>query len=208
MHISEGILDPAVLGAGFAATAAIAAITMRNMDIEEVPKVSVVTAVFFVASLLRVPSLVPGVSIHLMLIGLAGIVLGWRGFVAVMLGIILQAIIFGHGGVTVIGVNSLMLGGGALVAYGIWQLRHFTSFKKKELIFGALAGSMATLFSGTVLALTLMTKGEAFMINAKIILYTHIPIMLIEGVIAGVCADFLKKVKPDILSGNEPRAGH
>ncbi len=203
MHISEGILDPAVLGTGFAVTAVVAAVTMRKMDVEEVPKVSVVTAVFFIASLLRIPSLVPGVSIHLMLIGLAGVVLGKRGFAAVMLGIVLQAIIFGHGGVTVIGINSMMLGGGALIAFAVWQLRHHFSFSRREMIFGAIAGASATVFSGTVLALTLMTKGEAFLVNAKIILYTHIPIMLIEGVVAGICAEFLNKVKPEILSGNE-----
>lgn len=200
MHISEGILNTPVWVAGYAGAAALAAVTMRNMDMEEIPKISVITAVFFVASLIKVP-LGPA-SIHLILNGLAGIVLGWRAFPAIMLGIILQAIIFGHGGITVIGINSLMLGGGALVAYMVWQLRHRFDIQRRELIFGALAGAVGTISSGIVLALALVTTGEAFNAIAATVLAAHIPIMFIEAVVVGVSAQFLSRVKPEILAGN------
>ncbi len=202
MHISEGILSAPSLTVGFAGTAVLAAATMRNLDMEEVPKISVITAVFFVTSLIKVP-LGPA-SVHLILNGLVGVVLGWRAFPAIMLGIILQAIIFGHGGVTVIGVNALMLGGGGLVAYLVWQQRHRFSFKKREFVFGALAGATATLFSGIILALALVTTGEAFNAIAATVLAAHIPIMLIEAAVVGACAEFLQKVKPDILAGQQP----
>src|SRR5690606_4064212 len=127
--------------------------------------------------------------------GLVAIVLGWRAFSAIMLGIILQAIIFGHGGVTVIGINTLMLGGGALVAYVVWQQRHRFSFARKEFIFGALAGAIATISSGIVLALSLLSTGEAFMAVAVAVLLAHIPIMLIEAGVVGACAEFLHRVK-------------
>src|SRR3569832_673704 len=99
MHISDGILSGPVLADGFAGTAMVAGLTLRKMDMEEIPKVSVITAVFFVASLIHVP--VGPSSVHLILNGLDGVVLGWRAFPAIMLGIILQAILFGHGGVSV-----------------------------------------------------------------------------------------------------------
>ncbi|HFQ92299.1 MAG TPA: cobalt transporter CbiM [Chromatiales bacterium] len=202
MHISEGILSAPSLTVGFAGTAVLAAATMRNLDMEEVPKISVITAVFFVTSLIKVP-LGPA-SVHLILNGLVGVVLGWRAFPAIMLGIILQAIIFGHGGVTVIGVNALMLGGGGLIAYLVWQQRHRFSFKKREFVFGALAGATATLFSGIILALALVTTGEAFNAIAATVLAAHIPIMLIEAAVVGACAEFLQKVKPGILAGQQP----
>ena len=202
MHISEGILSAPTLTVGFAGTAVLAAATMRNLDMEEVPKISVITAVFFITSLIKVP-LGPA-SVHLILNGLVGVVLGWRAFPAIMLGIILQAIIFGHGGVTVIGVNSLMLGGGALIAYMVWQQRHRFSFKKREFVFGALAGAVGTISSGIVLALALVTTGEAFNAIAATVLAAHIPIMLIEAAVVGACAEFLQKVKPDILAGQKP----
>ena len=200
MHISEGILSAPVLTAGFAGTAVLAAGTMRRLDMEEIPKISVITSVFFVASLIKVP--VGPASVHLILNGLVGIVLGWRAFPAIMLGIILQAIIFGHGGITVIGINSLMLGGGALVAYMVWQLRHRFDIQYRELIFGALAGAVGTISSGIVLALALVTTGEAFNAIAATVLAAHVPIMFIEAVVVGVSAQFLSRVKPEILSGN------
>ncbi len=201
MHISEGILNAPVWTAGYAGAVIVAAATMRNMDMEEVPKIAVITSVFFVASLIKVP--IGPASVHLILNGLVAIVLGWRAFPAIMLGIILQAIIFGHGGVTVIGVNTLMLGGGALVAYVVWQLRHHFSFSKREFVFGALAAAVATISSGIVLALALLSTGEAFFAVAGMILLAHIPIMLIEAAVVGASAEFLHKVKPEVLAGRK-----
>lgn len=199
MHISEGILQGPVLAAGFAGAALIAAATMRKLDMEEIPKISVITSVFFVASLIKVP--IGPTSVHLILNGLVGVVLGWRAFPAIMLGIILQAIIFGHGGVTVIGVNTVMLGGGALVGYMVWQQRHRFAFARRDFVFGALAGATSTISSGLVLALALLTTGEAFMGVAATVLLAHVPIMLIEGAVVGAAAEFLGRVKPEMLAG-------
>lgn len=204
MHISDGILSGPVLAAGFAGTALIAGLTLRKMEMEEIPKVSVITAVFFVASLIHVP--VGPSSVHLILNGLVGVVLGWRAFPAIMLGIILQAILFGHGGVSVIGVNCLMLGGGALAAYGIWQLRHWVTIERKEVIFGALAGGGALLVSGLVLSLALVTTGEQFFAMAAAALAAHVPVMIVEAVVVGAAAGFLAKVRPNILAGNASAA--
>jgi len=199
MHISEGILNPPIWIAGYVGTAVIAGLTMRKLDMEEVPKISVITSVFFIASLIKVPA--GPASIHLILNGLVGIVLGKRAFAAIMLGIILQAIIFGHGGITVIGINTLMLGGGALVAYLVWQQRHRFNLKRRELVFGALAGAVGIATSGSILAFVLMLTGEEFTTIAETVLIAHIPIMLIEAAVVGTSAEFLQKTKPDILAG-------
>lgn len=198
MHISDGILSGPVLVAGFAGTAVLAGATMRKMDMEDIPKVAVITAVFFVASLIRIPA---GISIHLTLNGLVGVVLGPRAFPAIMLGIILQAILFGHGGVSVIGVNSLMLGGGGLIAYGVWQLRHLVKFPKKEVVFGAMAGGIGIFSSGLILAGALVTTGKEFTAIATGIVGAHVVLMIVEGLVVGAAAGFLAKVKPDVLAG-------
>ena len=200
MHISDGILSGPVLAAGFAGMAVVAALTLRKMDMEEIPKVSVVTAVFFVASLIHVP--VGPSSVHLILNGLAGIVLGWRAFPAIMLGVILQAILFGHGGVSVIGVNCLMLGGGGLAAYGVWQLRHYLRSPRKEVIFGSLAGGTGILVSGIILALALVTTGEQFHVMAGAVLAAHVPVIIVEAIVSGAAAGFLAKARPQVLAGN------
>lgn len=199
MHISEGVLSPTVWISGYAATAVVAGLTMRKLDMEEIPKISVITSVFFVASLIKVP--IGPTSIHLILNGLAGIVLGRRAFAAIMVGIILQAIIFGHGGITTIGINTLMMGTGALVAYLVWLQRNRFSFNKRELVFGAIAGAAGTITSGLILALALVTTGEEFRGMAVTVLSAHIPIMIIEAAVVGASAEFLNKTRPDILAG-------
>lgn len=198
MHIADGIVSGPVIAAGFGVTAVLAAATMRNVDLEEIPKISVVTAVFFVANFIHIPLVVA--SIHLILNGLAGVILGKRAFMAIMLGVLLQAF-FGFGGVSVIGVNSVMLGGGALFAYGVWQCQNFVSIPNKEVIFGALAGAMGIFFSGCILALALVTTGDAFITTAKLVLGWHVVLMIIEGAVTGACVAFLLKAKPDLLSG-------
>lgn len=198
MHIADGIVSGPVLTAGFAVTAVLAAATMRNVDLEEIPKISVVTAVFFVANFIHIPLVVA--SIHLILNGLAGVILGKRAFMAIMLGVVLQSF-FGFGGVSVIGVNSVMLGGGALLAYGIWQCRHLVSFPGREVVFGALAGGSGIFFSGCILALALVTTGEVFLVTAQLVLGYHVVLMVLEGVVTGACVGFLMKTKPDLLAG-------
>lgn len=198
MHIADGIVSGPVLATGFGITAILAAATMRNVDLEEIPKISVVTAVFFVANFIHIPFVVA--SIHLILNGLAGVILGKRAFMAIMLGVVLQSF-FGFGGVSVIGVNSVMLGGGALFAYGIWQCRHLVSIPNREVIFGALAGAFGILFSGCILALALITTGEAFITSAKLVLGYHVILMVLEGAVTGACVGFLMKTKPDLLTG-------
>lgn len=204
MHISDGVLSGPVLTAGFVLSTALAAATLRKVDMEDVPKISVITSVFFVASLIHIP--IGPTSVHLILNGLVGIVLGWRAFPAIMVGVTLQTILFGHGGVSVLGVNWLMLGGGGLCAYMAWQLRHRFSHPRKEVIFGALAGGVGIITSGMVLSLALVTTGEAFFTTAGLALAAHIPVMIIEAIVTGACAGFLMKTKPEVLAGQLTQA--
>lgn len=201
MHIADGILSAPVIGAGFGGTGILAALTLRKIKVDEIPRVSVMASVFFVASLIHVP--IGPTSIHFILNGLVGIILGMKAFPAIMLAVILQALLFGHGGVTVIGVNCVMLGGGGLVAYMVWQLRHrFPLGHRLEMIFGALAGATGIIFSGVILALALFVSGDEFWLTAEYALATHVPVMIIEAIVVGACASFLKRTKPEMLAGH------
>lgn len=70
----------------------------------EIPRIGVLTATFFVGSLVHLP-LSGAVSVHLLLNGLVGLVLGLRAGLVIPVGLLLQALLFGHGGLTVLGVN-------------------------------------------------------------------------------------------------------
>ena len=197
MHISEGVLSPPVLVAGAVLTAAGVAMGLKKMDNEKIPRVAVLTAAFFVASLIRVP--VGPSSVHLILNGLLGLVLGWTAFPAILVGLVLQAILFQFGGLTTLGVNTFIMAMPAILCYYLFG-RSISS--KHPGVATALAfgcGFFAVLFSSLLLALCLIFTGESFMQAAKILVLTHLPLMFLEGLIVAFCLGFLMKVKPELL---------
>ena len=78
MHISEEILTAPVLLSGAALTVAGTAISFKKIDYNSITQVAILSAGFFVASLIHVP--VWPSSMHLVLNGLVGIFLGWAAF--------------------------------------------------------------------------------------------------------------------------------
>ena len=101
MHISEGVLSPPVLLAGAAVAAVGTAIGLKKLDYDRIMTVSLLTATFFVASLIHVP-IGPG-NVHLILGGLMGIILGWSCFPAILVALLLQSLFFNFGGLLVWG---------------------------------------------------------------------------------------------------------
>ena len=73
MHISEGVLSPAVLGAGAVLAAAGIVIGLRKLDYDRLMTVAILAAAFFVGSLIHVP--IGPSSVHLILNGLLGMLL-------------------------------------------------------------------------------------------------------------------------------------
>jgi len=201
MHISDGVLSAPVWIGGYAAAAGIIAASMKKIKVENMPKVAVMTSAFFVASLIRVP--LGPTSVHLVLNGLVGIILGPAAFISIFVGLVLQAFLFQHGGITTIGINAIMMGTPALLAYKLFNLRNKFNFRKNEFIFGALAGGSGVLLGTLILALALITTGSEFMGVAKYAALAHLPVMIIEGIITGFIASFLMKVKPEILKGGD-----
>jgi cobalt/nickel transport system permease protein len=104
VHIADGVLDWPVLAAGFAVSAALALLASWRVRDEEVPRIALLTAAFFVASSIHVK--VGPTSVHLLLNGLVGVILGWRAPLAILVGVTLQALLIPHGGLTTIGVNA------------------------------------------------------------------------------------------------------
>ena len=96
MHISEGVLTAPVLGVGAVLTVAGLAVGVKEMDYDKVPEVGVLSAVFFVASLIHVP--IGPSAAHLILNGISVLLLGWLAFPAISVGLTLQPVLFQFGG--------------------------------------------------------------------------------------------------------------
>jgi cobalt/nickel transport system permease protein len=200
MHISEGVLTPAVLIGGAVLTAGGSYIGLKKLDPDEIPTLGIMSASFFVASLIHVP--VGPASAHLILNGLLGLILGWKAFPAILVGLSLQALLFQFGGFTTLGVNTINMALPAVICFYMfgWGLRK----RMKPSVFAVSAfciGFFAVFFSSILVGGSLYLTGEAFLPAAKIIVIAHVPIMIIEGLLTAACALFLRKVKPEILEG-------
>ena len=196
MHISDGVLPISVTIGGYVAGAALAAWSARRTHSDELPKLAVVTAAFFVASLIHVPF--GPTSVHLIIPGLTGALLGPAAFLSIGLGLMLQSLLFQFGGLTALGANALMMGLPAL-ACG-WFFQKFKGqTRTRQAVIGGVAGAAGTILAAVILALLLATGGEDFFGVAKIALAAHIPVILIEGGISAFTVGFLARVKPALL---------
>ncbi len=198
MHISEGVLSPAILIGGAVVTIAGVAIGLKKVDNENIPKMGILSAAFFVASLVHVP--VGPSSVHLILNGLLGLILGWRAFPAILVALALQAFLFQFGGITTLGVNTMNMALPAVICYYLFGWSVKSDIKQFLFITAAFAsGFCAVLVSSIFVGFFLYLTGEAFLPAAKLIVAAHLPVMIIEGIVTAACILFLKKVRPELL---------
>lgn len=200
MHLAEGVItSPAVLGGGYVVACAGVGLGLHKLDETQAMRTAIMASSFFVASLIHIPLF--GVPIHLSLTGLLGVVLGWAAFPAVFVALILQAALFGFGGVTTLGINTCIMAFPAVVVFHTFRfLRLDHAGVKAPAICGVL-GSFAVALASIVLALVLSTAGEAFVPVAWSVLVAHAPVMIIEGFVTASVVAFLSKVSPELLAG-------
>jgi cobalt/nickel transport system permease protein len=196
MHISDGVLPTYIAMGSFAASFGLMALGVKQTRTEDLPKIAVVTSSFFVASLIHVP--LGPTSVHLLIPGLVGILLGNSAFLAIALGLTLQSLLFQFGGLTALGANALMMGIPALLCGLFFKLFKGRSLQQ-NIIVGSITGGLGTVFSAILLALLLYSGGEDFLGVAKLALAAHLPVFIIEGMVSGFAVSFLHKVKPELL---------
>ena len=198
MHISEGVLNGPVLVAGAAAALAGTAVGLRKLDLEQIAQAGMLSAAFFVASLIHVP--IGPSSVHLILNGIVGLLLGWSAFPAILTALILQAMLFQFGGLTTLGVNTVVMALPAVICYLVFGPLIGKS-PRVAVPAAFVCGAGAVFLSGLLAAAALMFTGEGFLEVAYLVVAAHLPVMVIEGVVTASCVTFLKKVKPELLPG-------
>lgn len=196
MHISDGVLPTTISVAAYAATALGAGLSLKKIRQEDLPKIAVVTSSFFVASLIHLP--LGPTSVHLLLPGIVGALLGSAAFLSIVVGLFLQSILFQFGGLTALGANAIMMGLPALFCGFLFQAIRGTTLPRNTLA-GALAGGLGILLAAALLAALLYTSGEDFIGVAKIALAAHIPVIIIEAAVSAFTVSFVFRVKPELL---------
>ncbi len=203
MHIADGVLSAPVLITGIALSIAGVGYGLQRLDYERIPQVAVLSSAFFVASLIHLP--IGFSNIHLILNGLLGLILGWAAFPALAIALFLQAILFGFGGISSLGVNVFNM---ALPAILCFYLCHHAARRAQheslQFLYGFLAGSLAIIFSTCLIALSLFLSGEGFIRLIQLMFLAHIPVMIVEGIITGFIIVFLQQVRPELLAAPVP----
>ena len=218
MHIMDGIVSaPLLTGATIAAAGAVA-FGLKRVTPDDIPKIALLAAAFFVIGVLRVP--IGPTAAHLMLSGILGLILGAAIFPAMLAGLLLQTLIFGFGGITVLGLNLLNM---ALPGYLVYSL--FSPLLHRELsisgsknaapsiaflskinqstrlfCIGFFAGGLALCGSVLMVALTLILSGQEFAPLAHFMILANLPVVVVEGLVAGFILRLLIQLKPELFS--------
>ncbi|EXJ15071.1 cobalt transporter CbiM [Imhoffiella purpurea] len=203
-HIPDGVLSAPVLVGGGLMSAALLGIALKRLDYDRLPQAAVLSAAFFVSSLISVP-LGPS-SVHLLLNGLMGLLLGWTALPALFVALLLQAVFFGFGGLVALGVNTMNMALPALICaltLAPWMRRVAPG---RRFWVGAAAGGLGVMATAALVAIDLGLSGEAFLPAAQILVLTYIPLAVVEALITGTVVAFLQRVAPEIIIHDE--AGH
>jgi cobalt/nickel transport system permease protein len=202
VHISDGVLAAPFWVAGFAVAGLLLAVAVWRLREDEVPRIALLTAAFFVASSIHVK--VPPASVHLLLNALVGIVLGRRAPLAIMVGLFLQAALLAHGGFTTLGINAAVISLPALLAVVPFRfLAGRGGLPGPRLAFwaGAVVGVFTVVLTALLNAVVLIVGGvEDWTIVAAPQFAVYLVLGVVEGLILGVTAEFLVRVKPELLN--------
>ena len=204
MHLPDGLVPVEMALAGYAGSAALAALALARLrrlpdPRAEVPRAAMLTTVFFAATTLAIP--VPPTTVHLMLAGLMGVLLGWFALLAIPVALFLQAVLFGHGGLTTLGLNGLVFGLPALLSMAIWRGLGARWPGLAALAAGGGAVVLAiVLFAGTVLAgLPAMVDPGAERAALGIFVLAHLPLVLAEALMVLAVVRVLRRIEPGLL---------
>ncbi|MFA5525157.1 MAG: CbiM family transporter [Tissierellales bacterium] len=195
MHLADGVLSTPVIIATFGASIGALAIAAKGIEEEEIPKISLMSATFFAASLISIP--VPPTSVHPLLCGLIGIILGKRTALAFFPALLLQALLFKHGGITSLGADTIMLFIPVYISYLLYNKLPI----KKPLIRAGLVGVVSVIMTVIILIILLALTDQRFAQGdfsvVKIAIVGHLPILIGESIITGFAVQFIEKNKPN-----------
>lgn len=203
VHLSDGVLTWPWLTAGVQLAIVLLIAALRRIDPDEIPRIALLGAAFFVSSLIHIR--VGPTSVHLLFIGLLGLLLGRYCVLAIAVGLLMQCLMLGHGGWTTLPLNTVILSFPALATgYGFrFAVRELGM--RPSFILGAVLGASAVIGAALLNFLVLVFGGVAdWNAVAVTVLLCHLPVAAIEAVVLGSLIGFLVRVKPEWLGISQP----
>ena len=204
MHISEGILTSTTSGLvvaslGFALSGIGVSIGLRRLEYDQIPKAGVLGAAFFVISLVPIPVGIG--SVHLLLSGLMGIMLGWVAFPTIAVALTLQAVFFGDGGLSALGVNTLSMGLPAVLCSLLFARPGRRPYDRvTALRSGFFAGMFTVLCGVLIVAAALVLTDLSLSKITMVFLAANFALAPIEGLVTAATLAFVYRVQPSLLA--------
>ncbi len=190
MHIADGIIATEIcVVADVVSVGALYAFGRRTRP-DDIPRMGFVGAALFAVSLIHFP--LAGTSVHLGLIGIAGILLGIRAFPVILTALLFQSLILQHGGLITLGLNSINMGAGALLAWGAWRMPRVPTGVR-----AFTAGFLGIMLPAFLMALEFEITGYGR--GAFFILSIYAIVAVIEGGLCLSIVNYFQKVKPELL---------
>ena len=162
MHIPDGYLGPATYGTLYAVTvpfwAAASWKLNRTLKAKQAPYLAIGSAFCFVIMMFNIP-IIGGTTGHATGATIIAILLGpWAAMIAVSVALILQALLFGDGGITAIGANCFnMAVAGVFVGYAMYRMiaRDAAVTSKRRWVAGSVAAYVSLNISALITAVQL-----------------------------------------------------
>lgn len=199
-HIPDGVLSLPVLAAGTLAGAGGLLLGVRRLGDRDIPRTALLAAVFFIASSLAFP--LGPTSVHLLLGGLMGLMLDWKAFPAIFVGLLLQALLFGFGGLTVLGVDLLNMAlPGVLLAMAV---RPFISaaHPARSATLAGLAAALSVLVTAGLVGMEVAVSEPAFAPAVGVMTVAYLPLSVLEALVTAFVTLYLLKVKPEMIGAS------
>lgn len=214
LHIADGVLPPWLWLAGLVLSAALVGLASYRHRQDRGDRLAFLGAL---GALMLAASAVPiGPFGHLSFAPVVGILLGpGLGFLAAFL-VNATLALLGHGGLTVVGLNALILGAGMAIARPVY-LRLVQSIPPSRA--GMIAAVATTLLSIAVLTGVLVLAGDlskADHEHAGLTLAGRFALLsspfwifglIAESLVTGSVVAFLSRVRPELLPVGTARAG-
>ena len=221
MHIPDGYLSPstcATLGAVMVPIWYRASAKLKEtLDVSRIPLLAMGAVFSFLIMMFNVP-IPDGTTAHAVGATLIAIILGpWAAVIAMSVALVIQAVIFGDGGILAIGVNTFNMAFiNPFIGYYVYRLisKNASQGSKRQIIAGAIAGYIGINFAALAAAIEFGIQPMLFTamdgtplycpyglsVTIPAMMLTHLTIAgFIEGIVTGAALKFITKESSDIM---------
>ena len=111
----------------------------------------------------------------------------------------MQAVFFGFGGLTVLGVNTIVIAGPAVIVGTLIGPMVQNAPPMRASLWAALAGGGAIALTAGFVALALALTGQEFVPAIRLVFLAHIPVMIVEALLTAAAVYLAKQAKPELF---------